>query len=244
MIPGRMNKAAGYSDLTGTSRPDKPWLDGLPRVIFVADLGDLFSREIIFEFIKTEVFDTAVSTRGGRHIWMLLTKQPFRMSLFDAWLQSMGIAWPNNVMAGTSITTQKTLSRWRQLAKVRAPYKFLSVEPQWEPITLGCADDIVRPSLVIQGGESDQGVWKAHPFDVAWARSMRDECRTAGVPYFLKQFGSRVYDSFYRSGVADQAIHFKDHHGGEWEEWSEDLRVREFPRVTGYTPPVPDGQLF
>jgi hypothetical protein len=39
IIPGRIPQAAKWSDLTGTVRPDKPWLDGLPRVIFVGDLG-------------------------------------------------------------------------------------------------------------------------------------------------------------------------------------------------------------
>jgi protein gp37 len=257
MIPGRMHKAAGWSDLTGTNRADKPWLNGLPRIIFVDDLGDLFSRAVTFDFIKAEVIDTAMSKRGSRHVWMLLTKQPLRMAEFDGWLASRGIAWPNNVMAGTSITTQKTLSRVRQLVKVRARHRFLSVEPQWEEISLASilwtevseTDPTFKPvttrniHLVIQGGESDQGPWKAHPFDLAWARSLRAECRAAGVPYFMKQLGSRVHDSSRRTPMQNLPIVFKDHHGGEWEEWEEGLRVREFPAVTGYTP-APDRSLL
>ncbi|MFL6335150.1 MAG: DUF5131 family protein, partial [Pyrinomonadaceae bacterium] len=37
------------------------------------------------------------------------------------------------------------------------------------------------------GGESGP---HSRPFDLAWARSLRDQCREARVPYFLKQLGS------------------------------------------------------
>jgi protein gp37 len=37
---GRMADAAAWPDLIGTRRPEKPWLDSLPRLIFVSDMGD------------------------------------------------------------------------------------------------------------------------------------------------------------------------------------------------------------
>lgn len=40
---------------------------------------------------------------------------------------------------------------------------------------------------VIVGGESGQDARPMHP---AWARSMRDQCQTAGVPFFFKQWGA------------------------------------------------------
>src|SRR5262245_61551900 len=39
-------------------------------------------------------------------------------------------------------------------------------------------------SWCIAGCESGPG---ARPCDVAWLRSLRDQCAAAGVPYFLKQ---------------------------------------------------------
>jgi protein gp37 len=65
---------------------------------------------------------------------------------------------------------------------------------------------------VIVGGESGQN---ARACEVAWVRSIRDQCRAAGVPVFVKQLGTSPY--------------FLDSHGGDPEEWEEDLRVREFP---------------
>lgn len=43
LFPGRMSKAARLSPLDGEKRLEKPWLDGLPRLVFVSDMGDALS---------------------------------------------------------------------------------------------------------------------------------------------------------------------------------------------------------
>jgi protein gp37 len=250
LVPGRMAKAASWPDLRGKARPDKPWLDGLPRLIFVADLGDLFSKAVPFEFIKEEVIDVAGSKKGLRHIWMLLTKQPHRMAEFARWLVLRGNLWPENVWAGTSITTNRTLARLKWLLDVPATYRYLSVEPQFERVDLRLVETSQDGpdespyerlttagqglSLVIQGGESDQGKQRGRPFDLSWARQIRDECKASGISYFLKQIGSTPHEG-------QTALALKDHHGGNWSEWSPDLRVREMP-VPRETAPA--GRLF
>jgi len=50
LAKGRMVKAAAWSDLAGTDRPDKPWLNGMPRTIFVGDMGDILSRTISYDY--------------------------------------------------------------------------------------------------------------------------------------------------------------------------------------------------
>jgi protein gp37 len=81
---------------------------------------------------------------------------------------------------------------------------------------------------VICGGESGPG---ARPFNLAWAESLLDQCRAAGVPFFMKQVGSRP---FYTAGIGtlppECCIH-RDvrQKGGDMSEWPEHLRVREFP---------------
>ena len=67
LIPGRMHKMARCQDLTGRPRPNKPWLDGLRRKIFVGDLGDVFSKDVPNEFLRTEIMDVAASPHGSRH---------------------------------------------------------------------------------------------------------------------------------------------------------------------------------
>ena len=95
---------------------------------------------------------------------------------------------------------------------------------------------------VIVGGESGPG---ARPCDVAWIRSIVEQCKSAGVPVFTKQVGSRpvsfatvdfgppenrTYD------MQSQMYHYRlaDRKGGDTEEWSEDLRVRQFPPAEAF----------
>jgi len=73
---------------------------------------------------------------------------------------------------------------------------------------------------VICGGESGS---KARPFDLGWARSLRDQCAAAEVPYFMKQLGERWA---HESGTWHH-----DSHGGSPDLWPEDLRVRQFPEA-------------
>lgn len=43
-----------------------------------------------------------------------------------------------------------------------------------------------RTQRVVAGGESGPN---ARPMDPDWARSLRDQCEAAGVPFFFKQWG-------------------------------------------------------
>ncbi len=55
LFPGRMAGAAAWNDLTGTARVDKPWMNGLPRMIFISDMADSLSSNIPFEYLKSEL---------------------------------------------------------------------------------------------------------------------------------------------------------------------------------------------
>lgn len=64
---------------------------------------------------------------------------------------------------------------------------------------------------VIVGGESGPG---ARPMEIEWARSLRDQCQGAGVPFFMKQ-GSQANWPEYKN----------------FDSFPADLRVREFPTI-------------
>jgi protein gp37 len=227
--PGRMRAAAAWSDLRGTrrlprqvggkERPARPWLDGLPRLIFISDMADLLSAAVDFNYIRDEVIENVTSDNGRRHIWLWLTKRPARMAKFSEWLLKEGISWPDNLVAMTSVTSGKTVGRVDQLRKVRCRFRGLSVEPLWEQVSLS----LVGIDWVIAGGESALRKADASPFDLAWARDLRRQCHKAKVAYFLKQLGTSPVD-----GGADLLL--EDHHGGDWDEWPAELRVREFPK--------------
>lgn len=220
--PGRMAEAAQWSDLTGKHRRDKPWLNGLPRLIFVSDMSDSLSKSVPFEFLRNEIIANVSSEYGIRHHWLWLTKRPDRMAKFSAWLKERGVDWPGNLWAGTSITSQTTTSRIKSLLRVgdENTTRFLSVEPQVEFIDLSK----LLPMLdwIIQGGESGA---KARAFDVQWATDLIRQCKQHKVPYFLKQLGSLVH----RRG---ERVVFDDNHAGNWVEWSRRLRVRQMPLLS------------
>lgn len=192
MIPGRYAQAASWSDLRGTERPDKPWLNGKPRMIFVGDLGDTFSRAVTDDYLTRELFGAITSKQGQRHFWMLLTKRPKRL----AELAKKWGGLPDNVMAMATVTDQKTAdTRIPALLKVEAKWRGLSIEPLLGHVFIrpqafeAFHFEDGEPSIhwVICGGES--GGPQARPMHPDWARSLRDQCAAAGVPFFFKQWG-------------------------------------------------------
>jgi len=84
---------------------------------------------------------------------------------------------------------------------------------------------------VIVGGESGA---KARPFELRWARNIVRACGEAKIACFVKQLGAKpagcpraTCDGLPHHGPTKlELIHKK---GGDWDEWPEDLRVREFP---------------
>jgi protein gp37 len=218
--PERMAAAARWPDLSGTARKDKPWLDGLPRLIFVSDMSDALSEVVSFDFLEKEIVTNVISASGRRHHWLWLTKRSDRMAQFSEALKAKGVNWPKNLWAGTSITTQGTTARIKYLLRVgdENTIRFISVEPQREQMAL--AEWLPRVDWVIQGGESGSG---AQQFHLEWATELLSQCKKAGVAYFLKQLGSAVF-------AKGQKLRFRDSHAGDWDEWTEEVHVREMPR--------------
>ena len=56
---------------------------------------------------------------------------------------------------------------------------------------------------VIVGGESGHG---ARPMHADWARSLRDQCAVAGVPFLFKQWGSWTLHEVDESGAVEPAM--------------------------------------
>lgn len=194
-IPGRLRQAANWGPLTEAEIAGKPWFKGKRRHIFISDMSDALSAAVPFQYLLEEIIVNVSGTQGRRHVWQWLTKRPERMAEFDAWLAAQGIAWPANLWAGTSVTTQPR-AQWRipELLKVRAAVRFLSCEPLRGPLDLAYAcfngadsyGTLTGIHWVIAGGESGGG---DHPMHPDWVRSLRDQCQAAAVPFFFKQWG-------------------------------------------------------
>jgi len=169
-----MQRASRRSDLTGKKRSTKPWLNGMPRLIFVSDMSDAISEEVEFPYLEEETIQNVASDRGRRHRWLWLTKRPQRMAAFSNWLSC---DWPSNLWVATSITTQKSISRVKHLLRVGddTTTRLLSVEPQWEAIDL--ERWLPQIDWVLQGGESGP---KAHEFPI-FGSLVKENQTTSGM---------------------------------------------------------------
>jgi protein gp37 len=148
-----------------------------PRRIFVNSMSDLFHKDVPLDLVRRALEVMAVTPR---HTYQILTKRADR-------LRQVGrnLHWPPNVWVGVSIENQTYAFRAKRLREVPAAVRFLSVEPLIGPVKL----DLDGIHWVIVGGESGP---HARPMDQAWARSVRDQCRAAGVAFFFKQWGGRT----------------------------------------------------
>lgn len=201
--------------------------------VFCASLADVFEDRRDLDAPRVRLFDLIEATP---HLdWLLLTKRIDRVSSLVPvrWLVE---GFPPNVWMGTSVEDQRRVEeRVPELLKIPAKIRFLSAEPLLEQISLihyFCN----RPTFgaihwCIVGGESGDG---ARPFDAHWARWLIEECEMGGVGCFVKQLGARAY---YDEAGGEIPMHLRDSHGGDWNEWPEYLRVREWPKVAPATTP-------
>ncbi|QSY04651.1 phage Gp37/Gp68 family protein [Burkholderia pseudomallei] len=186
-------------------------IHGHRQRVFCASLADVFDNTVDPAW-RADLFRLIADTPNLD--WLLLTK---RIGNVAAMLREIGIdRLPDNVWIGATIVNQEEADRdIPKLLAVPARVRFLSMEP-----LLGSVDlrfhiyseptgnfrthggkrqlELRRPAdgglhWVIAGGESGPGARPMHP---DWARSLRDQCAAADVPFLFKQWGehSLAYD--------------------------------------------------
>jgi protein gp37 len=169
------------------------------RMIFVCSMTDLFADLVPDAWIN-RVF--AVMALSPQHTFQCLTKRPERMREYCSDPETpsriseimgahrrfnaggRGIPWPlPGVWLGVSAESQDAYDqRWPILAGTPAIVRFVSYEPALGPLLLS---EGAKPDWLIAGSESGRG---ARPCDLAWVRSIRDQCASSGVSFFWKQW--------------------------------------------------------
>jgi protein gp37 len=172
------------------------WRD--PRFVFVDSMSDLFHSKVPIEFIE-RVFE--VMADASQHRFQILTKRPGRMASVLRRICPDPIP---NVWLGTSVENQDWAEiRIPKLLETPAAVRFLSCEPLLGPVNIkpwlptGDPGDAGTPHFnesrgidwVIVGGESGPHF---RAIDPEWVRSLRDQCQSAAVPFFFKQWGGRT----------------------------------------------------
>lgn len=179
---------------------------GRRQRVFCASLADVFDNAVD----PTWRDDLWALIRETPNLdWLLLTKRIGNV-LGMLPMDFNPHTYPN-VWLGATIVNQLEADRdIKKLLVVNARVRFLSMEPLLGPVNLTSVpvggghghhefDPIITgnalqratsadPSVhwVIVGGESGPGSRPMHP---DWARSLRDQCAAAGVPFLFKQWG-------------------------------------------------------
>lgn len=182
---------------------------GRRQRVFCASLADVFDNAVDPQW-RAELFDLIDATPNLD--WLLLTKRIGNVAsmLEDVAARQFDLerlhapAARENVWLGATIVNQEEADRdIPKLLAVPARVRFLSMEPLLGPVDLrfrarsfGFPSHIDRHGnahgmpqgvhWVIAGGESGHGARAMHP---DWARSLRDQCKRAGVPFLFKQWG-------------------------------------------------------
>lgn len=187
---------------------------GRRQRVFCASLADVFDNAVDPAW-RADLFDLIRECDGLD--WLLLTKRPQNIAnmLPDDW----GTGWPHvwlGTSAGTQKTADTNIPH---LLATPAAVRFVSAEPLLERVDftnlrdngyssidalreypafqahddwgdeaedMGPFADQPAIDWVICGGESGPNARPMHP---DWARSLRDQCQSAGTAFFFKQWG-------------------------------------------------------
>jgi protein gp37 len=171
------------------SGADHPKLGhGKPSLIWIGDMSDMFienrPKEIIGRALRTVVISD--------HIGLVLTKRTARMAEYFAAQSPRTVRlWQPKLWLGFSAENQECFDRrWADVRPLAEAgwFIFVSIAPMLEPVTL--PDDFValgnRTWCIVSGEQRVPGT-RCRDMDPDWARAVRDQCKEAGIPFFMKQ---------------------------------------------------------
>lgn len=200
--------------------------EGVQRFVFTNSLADVFDNEVDPSW-RRDLFRLIDETRNLT--WLLLTK---RVGNVEKMIDVFGAnQCPSNAWLGITVVNQEEADRdipklLAAKAALGIPRVFLSIEPMlgqmdvsrylWRDACTACAqwartdcpkcggkEHTERLDWVICGGESGKHARPMHP---DWARSLRDQCADAGVPFLFKQWGEWLPFDNCRSSEQREAV--------------------------------------
>jgi protein gp37 len=232
------------------------------RKIFVCSMTDLFADFVKDEWIDRMFAIMALAPRHQFQL-LTKRPERMREYLANPELQyrvrklqpplamPRGLEWGAspvlpNVWLGVSVEDQATANeRIPHLLATPAAIRWLSMEPllgpvwPWHELILAKANGIIGQAVngempgidwVVAGGESGAGARPMHP---DWARSIRNQCKAAGVPFLFKQWGA------WLPGENDGSELLARWQDGETGRHSLTLNERRSPEWRHYEPGGP-----
>lgn len=220
-------------------RLDEPLTWKKPRTVFVCSMGDLF-HDLVPETFQRAVW--GIMKACPQHTFMVLTKRPELMKFrLERYVYPLIGVLPNVWGLVTAENQEQADKRIPELLAIPFAVHGVSIEPMLGPVNIAPHlsqwryEDAEFPhpnnrlDWVIVGGETGPGARPMHP---EWARSVRDQCQQAGVPFFFKRWGNWIPQS--QSWPARREILKHSPSWGEWEYWhapTQELDGESFYRV-------------
>ena len=189
-----------------TFRAPLSWKDN--RRVFTCSWSDFFIEQA--DSWRTEAWAIIAATMNLTY--QILTKRPERIAGRLPWTTD---PWPH-VWLGVSVENRDAKARIEVLKHTPAAVRFLSLEPLLEDLG---ELELQGIHWAIIGGESGP---RSRVCDPDWIRRLITQCAVAGVAVFVKQLGARPL-----------GLKLRDAKGGNWTEWPDDLRVRQYPEAAG-----------
>jgi len=202
---------ARHRTAESTWRNPRHWNDqaeksGVRQKVFCASLADVFDNEVPQEW-RDDLF--ALIRETPMLDWIILTKRIGNANdmLPDDW----GYGYPNVWLLATVVNQEEARRDIPKLLDTPAQVRGVSIEPQVGYVNLmGIVfQDAPYPYRRYLINSLDSESWAAtsahigakldwvicgsesgpnrRPFDMAWARSLRDQCQETNTPFFLKQ---------------------------------------------------------
>jgi protein gp37 len=184
---------------------------GKPSLILTATSGDLFiggrSPKVISRVVETIVLSPHIGLFISRYTGPQYKGQmaPYFLSKSPSTVE----CWRQNVWLGFSAGRQRHFDkRWEDMRPLAEAgwFVYVVLAPLLERIVL--PDDFRRLAkwVVLYGEGEGAPPERCRPMDPRWARSVRDQCAEAGIPFFLRAMA-------------------------KGEPRPPDLRIRQFPKV-------------
>ena len=207
---------------------------GRRQRVFCASLADVFDNAVPTGW-RIDLFELIAATPNLD--WLVLTKRISNVMQMCSGDSLMFDLICERVWLGATVVNQAEADRdIPKLLAVPAHKRFLSMEPLlgsvdlrpffWQDMNGNVqrqTNHSPRLDWVIVGGESGPGARPMHP---DWARSLRDQCQAAGVPFLFKQWGewlpinqqkeeftNRLYTSNRKAKVHEEQSSIDDCYG-------------------------------
>lgn len=170
--------------------------------IFATPEGDLFHKSIPLKYIA-QVFAVmeacywhrfVVLTKRAKRMARILSDPSFAMRVYDAGVELFGDKfmqrgpdWCSNILVGVSVENQEHMHRAYELVKIPSQMvKILFSSPMLAPINVP-KEVMAKLSWVVCSGEvgSKWVEGKPRPCKLEWQIQLGQQCKDAGVPFYL-----------------------------------------------------------